>query len=117
MIKADKNALICDLAQTYGIYDMNQFKPSYIAILACGLDDNSRIKKKISETRVGLTDLLLSLILDGVNTLVWFQTEDAQKGINRPKSIFNLLNGNEEEGVTSDKFEEEWLRRGGGQHG
>lgn len=117
MIKVDKNALICDLAQTYSIYDMYQFKASYIAILACGLDDNSRIKKKISETRVGLTDLLLSLILDGVNTLVWFQTEDAQKGINRPKSIFNLLNGNEEEGVTSDKFEEEWLRRGGGHHG
>ena len=118
MITVDRNALICDMAQTYHIYNMYDYKASYIAILACGLEDNSRIKKKIAKTRVGTSDLLLSLILDSLNTLVWFQSEDGRLGINRPKSIYNKLTDNEEyEGVEASDFEDEWIKRGGGQHG
>ena len=79
---------------------------------------HSVARKKIAKTRVGTSDLLLSLILDSLNTLVWFQSEDGRLGTNRPKSIYNKLTYNEEyEGVEASDFEDEWIKRGGGQHG
>ena len=121
MIKADKSALICDMAEVYGVYDINHYKASYIAILACGLGDNSRIKKKLNGVRASTTDMLLSLLLDGINTLIWLQTEDARTGTNRPKSVYKSIMGIEEvseyESVNIDEFEAEWQKRGGGKHG
>lgn len=121
MLRTDRNALICDFAETYGIYDIYSFKASYIAVLACGLDDNSRIKRKINGIRASTTDLLLSLILDMTNTLVWMNSKDAMEGRNRPKSVYRSIMGlddsSEYDSVTIDDFEAEWLKRGGGKHG
>lgn len=58
-----------------------------LGILVAGLGDNSRIRKQINGIRGNVTDVLLAQILDGVRWLVWAQTEDAQKGRNRPKSV------------------------------
>jgi len=46
MIKLDENALICDFAETYHIYDYRQLPPTRVAVFACGLRDDSRIKMK-----------------------------------------------------------------------
>jgi len=35
--------------------------------------------------------MLLALIVDGVNMLVWQNTKDGHKGRNRPKSVYKLL--------------------------
>lgn len=97
MIKTDEEALICDLAETYQIYDYRQLPTTKVAVFACGLRDDSRIKMKISGQLVPIDTLLLAGISDKLSTLVWFQTEDGQKGKNRPTSLINLLTNSKEE--------------------
>lgn len=91
MIYVDEDALICDLAETYQIYDYRQLPPMRVAVFSCGLRDNSRIKMKLSGQTVQLDTLLLAGISDRLSTLVWFQTKDGQKGKNRPTPLVSLL--------------------------
>lgn len=93
MIKTDEDALICDLAETYQIYDYRQLPPLRVAVFACGLKDDSRIKLKLHGQLVPLETLLLARVSDSLSTLIWFQTEDGQKGRNRPTSLMNLFMG------------------------
>ena len=97
MIKLDEEALICDLAETYQIYDYRQLPPSRVAVFAFGLRDDSRIKMKASNQSVSMKNLLLAGILDELRTLVWFQTKDGQKGNRRPKMLLELLTRSEKE--------------------
>lgn len=97
MISTDEDALICDLAETYQIYDYRQLPPQKVAVFSVGLKDDSRIKMKISGQSVPLDTLLLAGISDRLSTLVWFQTEDGRKGKNRPKMLMNLLSNKEQE--------------------
>lgn len=94
MIEIDEDALICDLAETYKIYDYRQLPPTRVAVFVIGLNDNSRIKMKLSGQKVSMDTLILAGISDKVNTLVWFQTEDGQKGRNRPALLTDLLTEN-----------------------
>ena len=48
MIGVDKDALLCDLAETYHIYGFDQVDLVTTATLAAGLHEDSRIKRKIS---------------------------------------------------------------------
>ena len=97
MIKLDEEALICDLAETYQIYDYRQLPPTRVAVFSIGLRDDSRIKMKASGQLVPMETLLLAGISDKLSTLVWFQTEDGQKGRNRPTMLTSLLTNNETE--------------------
>src|SRR5690625_6008798 len=100
MIKLDEDALICDLAETYQIYDYRQLSPLKIAVFSVRLREESRIKMKINGQSVSMETLLLAGISDRLSTLVWFQTEDGQKGKNRPPSLVKMLTNKEEK---SDK--------------
>ncbi|MBQ4177615.1 MAG: hypothetical protein II640_09125, partial [Lachnospiraceae bacterium] len=60
MINADEDALICDLAETYGIFDMESLPVKLVATLAMGLRGDSRIKMKISGAVLSRRDLILS---------------------------------------------------------
>lgn len=91
MINLDEEALICDFAETYQIYDYRQLPPLRVAVFACGLRENSRIKMKASGQKVPIDTLLLAGISDKLSTLVWFQTKDGQKGKNRPSMLTDLL--------------------------
>lgn len=91
MIKTDEDALICDLAETYQIYDYRQLPVHLVAVFAFGLKDNSRIKMKLNEQTVPMETILLASISDKLSTLIWFQTEDGQKGKNRPFSLVDLF--------------------------
>lgn len=91
MIKTDEDALICDLAETYQIYDYRQLPVHLVAVFAFGLKDNSRIKMKLNEQTVPMETILLASISDKLSTLIWFQTEDGQKGKNRPVSLVDLF--------------------------
>ena len=97
MIKLDENALICDLAETYNIYDYEQLPPSKVAVFACGLRNDSRIKMKTSGQSVPIDTLLLAGISDRLSALVWFKTEDGQKGKNRPAMLVDFLTGKAKE--------------------
>ena len=115
MIKFDEDALICDLAETYQIYDYQQLPPYRVAIFAIGLRENSRIKMKFSGTKVPLDVLLQSAVVDRLGLLVWAKTEDGQKGRNRPKSVVESLFGEKTESEVSaftsgEEFEKERQR-------
>ena len=91
MIQTDENALICDLAETYHIYDYKKLPLTQVAIFAIGLKDNSRIKMKMSDQLVPMETLLFAGIFDRLSLLLWGQTKDGQKGKNRPTMIFETL--------------------------
>lgn len=115
MIKIDEEALICDLAETYQIYDYKHMPPSQVAIFAIGLRDNARIKMKVAGLDITPEIMLQSAIVDRLGIMVWQRTEDGQKGRNRPKSILETLlnktNESEVSNFTSGKeFEEERQR-------
>lgn len=97
MIATDEDMLICDLAETYRIYDYRSLPVDLVATFCCGLRDNSRIKSKINGLKVSFETLLLAKLVDNTSWLVWAQTEDAKSGKNRPTSLAALLSGREEE--------------------
>ena len=83
----DKNAVICDLAETYQIYDYRRVPGRLLGILVAGLGADTRIGRKINGVRGDVADVLLAQILDGVRFLCWAQTQDGRKGRHRPQSI------------------------------
>ncbi len=48
MMHADRDALLCDLAETYHVYDLKALPVQTLAALSFGLRDDSRIKMKLS---------------------------------------------------------------------
>lgn len=60
-------------------------------VLSCGLGENSRIKKKMNNRSVDIDTMILSAIYDKVALLVWKDTKDGQKGVNRPVSLLNAI--------------------------
>ena len=87
MIQADEDALICDLAEVYNIYDYRRLPAYQVAVFSYGLREDSRIKLVMSGQRVSFDTLLQASILDRLSLLTWFKTKDGQKGNNRPVSI------------------------------
>ena len=121
MLKTDEDAVICDLAETYHIYNYKELPPVTVALFCDGLRDDSRIKLKMADQRVSMDTLLLASIVDRLSVLVWFKTKDGQKGKNQPKSIVDSINKSvreKEEMVfeTSEDFEKakNKILRGGG---
>ena len=97
MINLDEDALVCDLAETYQIYDYKQLPLNQVAVFAYGLRDDSRIKQIMSDQMVPLETTLLANIVDRLSISLWLQTKDGQKGVNRPTSIAELLTKNHKE--------------------
>lgn len=93
MIQTDEDALICDLAETYGIFDYRQLPADQVAVFACGLRDDSRIKLAMTNSKVPFETFLLAGVLDRLSALVWFKTTDGQKGINKPVMVAEELRG------------------------
>ena len=91
MIALDEDAFICDLAETYQIYDYKQLPLTQVAVFAYGLRDDSRIKQIMSNQIVPLETTLLASIVDRLSLSLWLQTKDGQKGVNRPASIADQL--------------------------
>lgn len=105
--------MICDLAETYGIYDYKAMKPSLIATLAVGLPESSRIMRKYSGVNLTMNQMLLSLIVDGINIGNWQRA--GGKRNKRPQSIFQKLTKPEKKDElmsfrTPEEFEE-WRKR------
>jgi hypothetical protein len=114
MIVLDEDALKCDFAETYHIYDIYALDVEYAAILACGLRDNSRIRLKANGLKVDTNVLLLARIADAVTMNVYAKTKDAQHGRNVPKSIVEALTHEENNDLrsftTGEEFDTEWRR-------
>ena len=77
------------MAETYGIVDYTTVRPSIIAALVVGLPDSSRIKRKYTGINLTLDQMLLAMIVDGINISIW-QRGGAKKS-KKPQSIFKKL--------------------------
>lgn len=93
MIATDEDALICDLAETYHIYDYRSLSPRMAAIFSCGLRDDSRIKLALAGSRYPLDTLLNVLTYDAVSWLRWAQSKDAHDGGEPPERLYDALLG------------------------
>lgn len=71
MKQLDEDALVCDLAETYGIYDYKQLPLLKVAVFAYGLSDDSRIKRRFSQQKVDLDTLILASLYDQFNVLLY----------------------------------------------
>lgn len=123
MIATDRNALMCDLAETYGIFDIRALPASVLATLSVGLRDDSRIKMKMAGEIIPRQDMMQAAMVDRLSLLLWAKTKDAQHGMNRPKSLLEILTrapqkSSSTQGFDSpEDFEAEWKRRTGVGHG
>ena len=64
MLADDRDALICDMAETYGIFDIYGVPVVLLSTLAAGLGENSRIKLKRNGLKAPWDTVLLALIAD-----------------------------------------------------
>lgn len=87
MIATDEDALVCDLAETYHVFDYRSLPARFVATLAAGLRENSRIKMKMAGMACTSETLLLAMAVDRLSLLFWAKTEDGQKNRNKPESI------------------------------
>lgn len=120
-VRLYKDELVCDLAETYHIYDMRAFQPSYIFVLISGLRADSRTKMKMREARISFPEELLVAMYDRLNWLVWSKTRAAQKGRGQPESILQKIYAENDHVESFDSAEEFEIARarilGGGQNG
>lgn len=79
------------MAETYNIYDLGSLPLETVAILACGLRENSRIRIKLSGSKAPIETLLIAHAVDALRLLVWSKTKDGAKNKNRPASIIEKL--------------------------
>ena len=66
MINASEDALICDLAETYHIFDYRSLPVKLVATLSAGLRDESRSKMLLANVPVTQDTFLLAVIADRI---------------------------------------------------
>lgn len=117
MLNFDRDALMCDLAETYHIYDYRSLPCKMVATFSCGLRENSRIKMKIAGIVPIPEQVLMAAIADGARLTAWLQSKDGMTGENRPKSLLGMLIGEEskdEKNIrifeSGEDFDKEWKR-------
>lgn len=113
MIATDETALICDLAETYGIFDYEQLPANTVAAFSVGLRQDSRIKMSMSGQKLPFDTILLAGLVDRLSILIWQNTKDGQKGSNKPTSLVETLTAEpkEREEVafeSGEDFERTW---------
>lgn len=91
MIRLDEDALICDLAETYHIYDYRSLPLKTVATLSAGLRENSRIRLLAAEAPATQEVVLLATIADRIEWFRYGFSKDAEKGRNKPISIVDSL--------------------------
>lgn len=112
MIRTDEDALICDLAETYHIFDYRQLPANLVAVFSVGLRPDSRIYMAINDEKMTVEQTILAGVLDRLSILLWSKTKDGQDGVNKPMLILDSIFGNEKEKeeITSFESGEEFMR-------
>lgn len=89
MLNVDRTAVICDLAETYHIFSMEQLPARTVATLACGLKPDSRIMMKMAGVQTSPPNLLLfALIVDELRLLRYSFMGDKK---HKPVLVTDLL--------------------------
>lgn len=113
MAALDEEALICDFAESYHVFDWRALPAQTAATLAMGLRPTSRIAQKIAGIPAPPDTLLLAMAVDALRVLVWQNTKDGAHGRKPPESVLQaLLRGHKAErtgvGFASPEEFEAW---------
>ena len=84
MMEKYPDELTCDMAETYGVFDIKRLPASLAATLAVGLREDSRVKRAKSKTTHDDNTILLAEIVDLLLWIRWSRTEDGANGRNYP---------------------------------
>lgn len=95
MLSTDRDALVCDLAETYHVLDMTALPVPLLATLAAGLRGDSRVRMRMEREPVDSHTMLQAAILDRLTTLCWMQSTDGAHGRKRPPSVVEAMAGKE----------------------
>lgn len=110
MIATDEDALTCDFAETYHVIKWRALPVRMAAVLAFGLSEESRIKKAIAKVEITTDTMLRAIAVDCLRLMLWQNSKDGAKGVNRPESILDQLVGRnkqkEQDFITFDTPEE-----------
>lgn len=94
MLRTDEDALLCDFAETYHVYDLGSLPVKTVAALAFGLRDDSRIKMIMAGLKVPVNQMLLAHIADSANFIKWTKTEAAVSNPSDPPDrLLNVIMG------------------------
>lgn len=109
MIKNDEDELICDLAETYGIYDYRSLPPRTVATLTVGLREDSRVRAKRNGWIIPPDWVVRLGIFDLLKWIQWSKTKDGSRNRNLPDSwLEKSLHPVEEEKELSFESKEEF---------
>ena len=98
MVGLDENALICDFAETYHVFDWRALPLKTAATLAMGLGPDSRIIRKASGVTWPFDTLLLAMICDSIRGISWqLVPEKGRRGRKPPQSVLKIILGESEE--------------------
>ena len=100
MIELDEAALICDLAETYQIFDYRSLPVQLVATLSAGLRDNSRIKLKVAGSEVSLETIILAAIADNLSIMRAGFSKDKK---NKPFLFLDAIYGEKKQKVKGFK--------------
>ncbi len=94
MRATSRDALICDFAQYYRIYDLDQVDLKTGTVLACGLPPGSRTVMALTGQKVPLEIMLQAATIDAVRNIEYILCRRFLKGKqDRPKSLLKTLTG------------------------
>lgn len=91
MIRTNEDDLTCDLAETYHILDFRELPARKVAVLAAGLPEEARIKKRIADVTYTFDQLMQAASFDRLAWLCWAQSKDGKNGVRRPQSMAKKL--------------------------
>ena len=89
----DADALTCDMAETYSVYNMRALPVFTAATLACGLRDDSRVKRHLFDVKVPLELQLQIGIFDLLRWIQWSKTKSAETGDDYPEPLLAKVLG------------------------
>ena len=112
MLAKGRNELICDMAETYHIYNIYALPVSLLATLASGLRGNSRVVMKLNGMEDVPLFLMIAHIADDLKMFDYSFSDDAKHNRNAPPLFTDEIFGKEKpkkDGFNSgDDFNDWW---------
>lgn len=91
MLGTDRDAVVCDLAETYHLFDLYAVSLETLATLCAGLRDDSRIKMKMMDMRRIAPSFSLVHISDTLTMLT--HSLAAKEGTPMPELYSDIMTG------------------------
>ena len=93
MISIDKDALLCDLAETYGVFSFDSVPVATLATLCAGLRGDSRIRHSIGGYKEVPPEFTLVHIADALTLLLNAMADND----NKPELYSDMMIGKQKE--------------------